>query len=591
MHCAFLVLAARPGRSLEDWQLALARSSRPPGLHFEPAQHAVWSDDAGRLTVGFWQGGIGSPPGERCERWATPARRFVASTGHLRWSGRPWAPEAQWAELLDARLRTVTLADVVRELRGVFTVLELGSDGTGAVASDPLGMSFVFEAATAASVVLSSRAELCARAITAPPARPARDGVAACWPAYSRHWIGLRTGFEGVRLLAPGTLTRFDPDRGAVHETDAQPWLPRADLEGCAQRDLLALAYEEIADSVRSALTLPGEARCDLTGGKDSRLVASVILGEGLADSFTFQSFGPPSLPDVQIAQELAARFGLRHEVRFEHRGSRAPYAEQARRFVAATAGMANLWNMKLPADRWPEVRVTGLSGYLLRSKGRVGPNAAGEADLVRALDAMGFGRAQLLRPETHAQLREAALAELLDRSVSGSLRDRFDAFDLRASQRHLLGLLDELQTDVRVKPFTSAAAVNIAWALGGDARFRELIHVELIRRCSDELAGYPFAGGKWRRPPPDLALLDRDVTAAEPLSKEDQLVAVLQGSSFGDRAPVLREVFEDPSNPAWELLDRGRALELLERFGSLHGWQRAELFGAATAAMWLGDP
>jgi hypothetical protein len=169
---------------------------------------------------------------------------------------------------------------------------------------------------------------------------------------------------------------------------------------------------------------------------------------------------------------------------------------------------------------------------------------------------------------------------------------DRFDAFDLRASQRHLLGPLDELERDLRVKPLTSARAVHVAWALGAEARFAERIHVELIRRCSEPLAGYPFAGGKWRRPPRDLVLLERDAAGAGPGTyTKDQLVSTVQGSAFAERSALLRELFEERANPAWDLVDRRRALELLDTFGELHPWQRAELFGAATAAMWMAGP
>lgn len=593
MHTAFLVLAPTEGGAVAPWQLELARSARPPGLHFAPTRHVVWSAGPGAPTVAFWQGGIGGPPGAPCERWVADDRGFVASTGHLRRRGEPWLPEARWAASLAERLRDGTVESVVADLHGVFTVVELTRDGAGTVASDPLGLGFVFRAETPDAVALSSRAELCAHAVTRPPAAPGRDALGVCRLAYSRHWTGLRTGFTAVRLCAPGEVTRLRRGGGVVTEAHPRPWQPPDPYRALGPEELLSIVREEIADSVRAALGLAGTgARCDLTGGKDTRLVAAVILDEGLADAFTFQTFGPPTLPDVQIAAELAERFGLRHEIRFERRSPGGPFAQQAHRFVAATGGMVNLWNLKGSDAPWPEVRVTGLSGYLLRSKGRVGPGARTEADLVRAFDAMGFGRARLLVPDVHDALRAEALEVLLGGPEDGSLMDRFDAFDLRASQRHLLGPLDELERDLRVKPLTSARAVHVAWALGAEARFAERVHVDLIRRCSEPLAGYPFAGGKWRRPPRDLVLLERDAAGAGPGTyTKDQLVSTVQGSAFAERSALLRELFEERANPAWDLVDRRRALELLDTFGELHPWQRAELFGAATAAMWMAGP
>jgi hypothetical protein len=54
------------------------------------------------------------------------------------------------------------------------------------------------------------------------------------------------------------------------------------------------------------------------------------------------------------------------------------------------------------------------------------------------------------------------------------------------------------------------------------------------------------------------------------------------------DRRALLDDLFADPDNPAWEVLDRAVALDALDRYGSLHTQERRELFGAATAVAWL---
>jgi hypothetical protein len=170
---------------------------------------------------------------------------------------------------------------------------------------------------------------------------------------------------------------------------------------------------------------------------------------------------------------------------------------------------------------------------------------------------------------------------------------DRFDSFDLRASQRHLFGALGDLEPDVRITPLTSTRLVQIAYALGGTARISEVIHVELMRRYPDELASYPFAQEKWRRPPPDLTLDSSVTESPAELPHADgkaQLVERLQVSSFGERSAVLRNLMSDTQNPAWDYVDRSGAIAALDRFADLHPWQRVELFGAATAAIWCGE-
>jgi hypothetical protein len=545
------------------------------------------------LALGIWQGGFSSPPGESCQRWAVTDRGIVASTGSLRWSGQPWTPEASWAGQLSAALENTPLRRLTHELRGVFTIVTLSNAGDGAIASDPLGFSFVYCGDNSELSAVSSRAALCAWALVDERSRPAGDHLAACWPAYSRHWIGYRTGYEGVRLLRPGAIVKIASRRPPSIDLDRTPWMPTDDLRDLTTSELLELAYEELADTVRTTLTLPGGSyRADLTGGKDSRLIASVALCEGLADRFTFQTFGPSSLPDVRVATDLARRFGLRHQVRFEPVDNQEPFEQQIRSFVATTGGMANLWYLRRRHRQWPEIRMSGTHGLLLRSKNRVDERAVSEGDLIRGLDKMRFGAARILRPDTLHELREASVRELLDPDVDGSYIDRFDSFDLRASQRHLLGPLGDLESDVRITPLTSARLVQIAYALGGSARISELMHLELTRRFSDELAAHPFAEEKWRRPPTDLPLAPATATATTggtASADKAQLVQRMQLASFKERSKALRAVLSDPHNPAWDYIDRPATIAALDRFSDLAAWMRIELYGAATAAVWLG--
>src|SRR5262249_9720673 len=161
--------------------------------------------------------------------------------------------------------------------------------------------------------------------------------------------------------------------------------------------------------------------------------------------------------------------------------------------------------------------------------KSRVDERARTEADLIQGLDKMRFGAAGILRPEVVHELRDQSLDDLLDPHVGGSLIDRFDSFDLRASQRHLFGALGDLESDVRITPITSARLVQIAYALGGSARIAELIHIELTRRFSDELAAHPFADEKWRRPPPDLEIAVSGASQAKRGAAPDEKPQLVQ--------------------------------------------------------------
>src|SRR5690606_4794403 len=49
-----------------------------------------------------------------------------------------------------------------------------------------------------------------------------------------------------------------------------------------------------------------------------------------------------------------------------------------------------------------------------------------------------------------------------------------------------------------RVVPLYSLGAIRAAFALGSEARRIELLHFEIMRRCSERLAGRRFAGPAW---------------------------------------------------------------------------------------------
>jgi hypothetical protein len=58
---------------------------------------------------------------------------------------------------------------------------------------------------------------------------------------------------------------------------------------------------------------------------------------------------------------------------------------------------------------------------------------------------------------------------------------------------------------------------------------------------------------------------------------------------AFDRRRRVFDEIVDDVANPAWELIDRAEVIDGLDRFGELKPRARQEIYGALTAALWLG--
>ena len=161
---------------------------------------------------------------------------------------------------------------------------------------------------------------------------------------------------------------------------------------------------------------------------------------------------------------------------------------------------------------------------------------------------------------------------------------DRFDSFDLRASQRHLFGALGDLESDVRITPLTSTRLVQIRVRPRRPGAHLRAIHVELMRRYSDALAGLSRSprrnGGVRHRTWPWTRLRSSHRGSVPQADGKAQLVERIQVSSFGERSAVLRDVMGDTQNPAWDYVDRSAAIAAIDRFADLHPWERVEPSG-----------
>lgn len=117
-----------------------------------------------------------------------------------------------------------------------------------------------------------------------------------------------RTLWEGVRKLAPATVTTIDR-----HGVTQQRYWRLADL------DLESLSADQAADALQAGLSdvlrrLPGEGPppvADLTGGYDSRLLLCGLLAAG--QPFATTVSGPAESADVRVAGGIARELGLAH--------------------------------------------------------------------------------------------------------------------------------------------------------------------------------------------------------------------------------------------------------------------------------------
>ena len=591
MDGAFLVVAGKHAGALGAQHHASVERSSPPQLGFEAGGHVSWHDQSGRVLLGAWQR---PPVGHHGAAWHVDDEQVVMTTGFVRWHGQPWLPEDQWARQLAGAIGRVPIRDIVERLRGVFAVVRASREGEVTVFADPLGYRCVYYGETDDVIAVSSKARLVAEMLESGNAPPPRDVLNTCWLAYSGHRIGTGTGFTGVHLLPPGGLAEIDGTGTFTVHRDG-PWMPEETLLGHDRDDLIDLVRDEIADSLRASLDLPADRHVlRLTGGKDSRLLLAVAQWAGLAKDFHHETIGPPTLPDVQIASELAEICELRHEVRFIGLGSKQPYADRVDDFLATTAAMLNIWDLSAPNVPENEVAVVGLFGEALRSFHQGHVQITSRDDLVRHLDRQ-FGRLGLLQPDVAGRFRRLTIDEVL-----AGVPDPADppatlhAFHVRNRVRlSRMGPQEELPNQRRIFPLYSVVALRVAFLLGHQARESELLHYEITRRCSDELARHRFDRGGWdpvhldEQPPTRADPAPARRPTASAASTSGSLMQGLQRRGFDERKEFLRHVVDDDDNAAWEFIDRSATRGALDRFGDLSNGQRRELFGALTALLW----
>lgn len=160
--------------------------------------------------------------------------------------------------------------------------------------------------------------------------------VACRWLAHDR------TAYAGVEMV-PGFSRAVIDDEGVKLES-----LGSLSYDGHGGEIRSPVAEEighELLESVAATCSTAGGTPFGITGGRDSRLLLSAAYRLGAVERcFTT---GAPDHPDVVIGQQVAARLGLRHEIR-NPLSSRLPDLTQLRS-AAARALLEN----DLVRDSW----------------------------------------------------------------------------------------------------------------------------------------------------------------------------------------------------------------------------------------------
>lgn len=534
-----------------------------------PTRHAAVAATAGVL---LWQGRAAS----RWPAWARAGRTSVASL---------YAPlgyeRVVAAEPLDtAPLR---LADALRrrpaavqELCPPFVSARLDAAADRlTLHTDALGVGRLFEVRTPAGWVWSNRPEA-ALAFAGMPARP--DEVGWQHIAVADELFGEVTAYEGVRAVDAATTIEWDgrDGRRTVQAFDTvSSWVcPHPERQARELIEIAAHDLEAVAHSV--ARLYPERPVVDLTGGRDSRLVAAAFLASGVDVTLHTHDALPG---DLEVARELVAllpdvqRDSIEHRIEHVVTGGIAaprPWAAlaSATGWHAFAEGLRPFSYLHYPPpehlDAPRPLAIGGAGGevahgyYYPRDLDalRQLPEAAmlemfAESIVARHAPATGA------QPNAREQLRRHLAATLRDIAARGHREAAvLDVFYLRERIRRW-GSTGERPGVV--SPLLATSFMRACLALTPQQRTANVVHRELTRRLAPRWADVPYYPAERRadpqppRPQPRVVrvadatdrhlvgalLADRDAWAA---AFDPEAVAVLWRESLAGRTDARQE-------------------------------------------------
>ena len=620
----FAVVVARSGRRIPRRVLDRLRDRACPDVPFDPGTQLIWSNDNESVWFGGWQDA--TDEGSAAHHWHLDHDGLTAFTGHIWPRQDGWPRTGPWAEQLARHLRSAPLSEGTDELAGIYLAASLHRRGRSSVAADPLGIGQLHWGEGQDLVVVSSRAALAAGLLASVHGHdPKRDAIGAGGLAYSVHSVGLRTGFEQVSVVPEGAVIDIDPATGARMLRPQQPlWRPRSEHLESPERTLETVR-EEMVTAVRMARTMPGSTTlAGLTGGKDSRLILALLLDDGSAGEVEFETYGADDLPDVVIAREIAKSFGLRlvRNPYLEETWSWRPLLDAAVRDAEPDLSSREItlrisaWTSsgvrsvaephlgRLPSGS--RVLLSGACGELLRTNYPGSTRFRSKTQVASFLTDLRFGVAGIIRPEALSQYQREMHRLLFEGCLdTDSPQDVLDVFYIRNRLRQWFGTGLDIDSFGRMFPLYSITAVRLAFAIGSENRHAEWIHYQLMHRACEPLVNMAFAGSGWPAGAAGPLTPRRDHHEPAPASPPPSITSRRARPSKRSVRTVRRDrraeeemidlgimrefLRHDPLNPVFDIIDPVATHEALDRFSSLAETEKMQLYGALTAAIWLG--
>ena len=319
-----------------------------------------------------------------------------------------------------------------------------------------------------------------------------------------------RTLRRDIRAIPGGQLWQWQIGTNGPKQ---HVYYPHGKLAGKRQKVLTRQAIKELADELvglcNSLASSFGELQCGLTGGRDSRLLASLLISGGIPARYYTE--GLPGSADVEIGAEIAQSFDLPHEIiTFTVEDILENWETLSRRLVEWNDGMVNLWqitNAALPAHiDCLTVKLWGVGGENARGFYTKPENLfchLGLEDIQELLIkklVQDYGG--LIRNEAKELVQDYLKQKVAQAFEQGfSSLDLLDYFFVSERTRRSIGSnarkampATDLFAPLLTRPFIEAV-----FAISARYRYSEPLHFQLIRLLVPELLNIRLAKGHWR--------------------------------------------------------------------------------------------
>ncbi len=395
----------------------------------------------------------------------------------------------------------------IATLNAPFALGVVAADERLVIVNDALGAARLYELALDGGTIWSNRVGALPLFAGIAP-RPDREGwlvlAAAAW------FLAGTTSMADVTQVGPGTVIEADDAGTRARRSDVLARLVGSGAGGEALADRAAEQAVEQASLAGELWSRP--ARVDLSGGRDSRVVAAAVVKAGTRARF-LTSDATPGEADVARRLIAAAPGELEHQIRRVGDDSatpQAPLGERARNLHLVHDGMRHPQKLRgkntLPRSRPSGAVFSGHGGEIAHGffygtnrellRLRVGGERAIRERLMRF-----FAKDhEAARPEAYATATDtiaAILARGRELGVSGPAL--LDWFYLVDRFPHRSGLASDAE---RISIFSTPGFIEAAFAMAPRHRLSERLHRELIARLVPDWSDIPhFAAERSRMP------------------------------------------------------------------------------------------